>query len=253
MVSDLILHNPLHDDLPTDPVKRIHRLARDLAWGALNNLWEARVEMRGGRFVIPRTARAGLLPEYLGRWGDTLPSAMLLSAFGYIDEQQGVSPSGAKVTFGALTQAAFALLNQPVATPQVAISYAPATSSALALLVVARLQLVGVAHPLLDMNHNPGDELHAEREKDIRHSDYMVALLAPGTLDSDYVVAELLWALESEAVNVIPVWHDGFAPPHDYPPALTARNAIRISDETTAAYHGAMVRLLNRMGYAPRG
>ncbi|MEM6285178.1 MAG: toll/interleukin-1 receptor domain-containing protein [Chloroflexota bacterium] len=252
MLNNLILHNPLDEALPNDPVERIHRLARDLAWGALNNLWEARIEMRAGRFAPSRTAKAGLLPEYLTKWGDALPSATLLSAFGYIEEQQATSPSGAKVMLGALTQAAFALLKQPIAPPQVAISYHPALSSALALLVVARLQIVGVSDPLLDMSLNPGDEVHAEREARVRHSHYMVALLAPGTLDSPYVQMELTWALESASVNVIPVWHGGFEAEHDYPQSLAARNAIRITTESAAAYHNAMVRLLNRLGYAPR-
>jgi len=251
MYNDLILHNPLDDELPNDPVQRIHRLARDLAWGALNNLWDARVETRSGRLMAPRGAKAGMLTEYLGRWGDVLPSVTLLAAFGYVEEQQAVSPSGAKVTFAALTQHAFALLKKPIVMPQVYISYSPDVSSALALLVSARLQLAGVANPYLDMSHNPGDEPHAEHETRVRSSDYLVTLLAPKTLDSDYVRLELVWALETHGVNIIPVWHGGFKPPHDYPPGLAERNAIRITQENPASYHSALVRVLNRVGYAP--
>lgn len=251
MSSDLILHNPLDDDLPADPVDRIHRLARDLAWGAINKLWEARVEIRGGRIVPMRGSKNGMLPEYLGRWGDSLPSANLLIAFGYLEEQAVHSPSGAKMLVGALTLDAFARLKKPIRTPQVYISYNRQESSALALLTVARLQMIGVENPFIDMNRNPGDMLHAEQEARVRGSDYLVCLLGPTTLDSDYVLAEIHWGLETEGLNIIPVWHNGFAPTHDYPPALATRNAIRVAEESAEAYNNAIVRLLNRVGYAP--
>jgi hypothetical protein len=251
MVSDLILHNPLDDDFPNDPVDRVHRLARDLAWGALNKLWDVRVEVRGGRVAPLRGSKGGMLPEYLDRWGERLPPASLLVAFGYLEERTEHSPSGARMRVGTLTLDAFARLKKPPRTPQVYISYSREESSALALLTVARLQMAGVENPFIDMNHNPGDMLHAEQEARVRRSDYMVCLLAPTTLDSDYVCAEIDWALSTDGLNIIPVWHNGFAPAHDYPPALATRNAIRIEEESAEAYNNAMVRLLNRVGYAP--
>jgi len=251
MLSDIIVHNPLEDDLPTDPVDRIQRLARDLAWGALNNLWDARIEIRAGQITPQRGMKGGMLASYLQRWEDNLPSPTLLIAFGYMEEQQSVSPSGVKITLGALTLEAFALLKKPVREPQVYISYSREASSALALLTVARLQMAGIQNPYIDMNFNPGDTLHTEQEGRVRASDYLVCLLAPQTLDSDYVRAELMWALDTPGLNVIPLWHNGFAPAHDYPQTLAIRNAIRVSKESAEAYNTAMTRLLNRIGYAP--
>ncbi len=251
MLTDLILHNPLDDDFPNDPVDRIHRLARDLAWGALNNLWDARFEIRGGRVSSKRNIRGGMLADYLSRWGEQAPTAHLLVAFGYMDEHHAQSPSGAPITLGILKLAAFGLLKQPTRQPQVVISYRREESSALALLTVARLQMAGVNNPFLDMNLNPGDMLHAEQESRIRNSDYLVCLIGPTTLDSAYVRAEVDWALDADGVNVVPVWHNGFEPAHDYPQALALRNAIRIHEESAEAYNTALVRLLNRLGYAP--
>ncbi len=251
MLSDLILHNPLDDELPSDPVDRIHRLARDLAWGALNNLWDARFEIRGGRVSSGRNIKGGMLADYVSRWHDQMPTAHLLVAFGYMEEHHTQSPSGAPITVGILTLAAFALLKRPIRQPAVYVSYRREESSALALLTVARLQMVGVQNPFIDMNLNPGDMLHAEQEARIRGSDYLICLIGPTTLDSSYVITELQWALETNGVNVVPVWHNGFEPAHDYPQALAMRNAIRIYEESAEAYNAALVRLLNRVGYAP--
>lgn len=251
MLSNLILHNPLEDELPNDPVDRIHRLARDLAWGALNNLWDARVEIRRDKIQPVRGVKGAMLESYLKRWGDSLPSPTLLIAFGYLDDQHGQTPSGTPMIVGSLTMAAFSLLKSPVRAPEVYISYSRESSSALALLTVARLQMAGVPNPFIDMNLNPGDTVHAEQEYRVRRSDYLVCLIAPGTLNNDYVQMELGWAFNEHHINVIPVWHGGFAPPHDYPPRLAARNAIRITEESTEAYNTAMIRLLNRLGYAP--
>lgn len=251
MLNDLILHNPLDDVFPNDPVDRIHRLARDLAWGALNNLWSARVEIQKGRITAQRGSSAGMLGDYLASWGDTIPSANLLIAFNYMSEQTTKSPSGVAITVGDLTLEAFALLKKPTRIPEIYISYHRETSSALALLTVARLQQAGVKNPYLDMSHVPGDSLHAEQEKRVRQCDYLICLIAPGTLNSSYIQAEIGWGLEADSVNVIPVWHNNFSATHDYPQQLAARNAIRINEESAEAYNSAMIRLLNRVGYAP--
>jgi hypothetical protein len=251
MLQNLILHNPLEDEFPNDPVDRIHRLARDLAWGALNNLWSSRVEIRNGKFVSARGIASGMLGDYLAAWGDALPSANLLIAFKYMVEQQTKSASGVVLTVGDLTLEAFALLKKPVRSPEVYISYNREQSSALALLTAARLQMVGVPNPFLDMNQNPGDTLHAEQEGRVRGSDFLVCLFAPDTLNSHYVRLELQWALETDGVNLIPIWHNGFSPSHDYPQGLAVRNAIRVHEESAEAYNTAMVRLLNRVGFAP--
>jgi hypothetical protein len=116
---------------------------------------------------------------------------------------------------------------------------------------VARLKAVGIENPFIDMNINPGDEWHARLEKTIRQSKYVVALIAPATLESPYVRRELEWALASPGVHVIPIWHHGYAGDGPYPDALSSKNAIRIKEESAEEYELAMIKLLNRLGYTP--
>jgi hypothetical protein len=43
-----IMDSPLYLPLPNDGVQRVRRLARDLAWGALNEKWDADNDFRLG-------------------------------------------------------------------------------------------------------------------------------------------------------------------------------------------------------------
>ena len=250
-MSQLLIHNPLKESFPSDPIDRIARLARDLAWGSINHLWQARVEIRHNKITATRGAYGGMLAEYLDSWSDQLPAANLLVAFGYLKEQSTQNASGVNIVVGDLTQEAFTLLKQPPRMPEVYISYHRQHSSAVALLAMARMKLAGIASPFLDMNLNPGDALHNEQEERVRMSQYFVCIIAQGSLHSPYMKRELEWALSQSTVNIILLWHGGFVPSYDYPPELTARNAIRVTEESAEAYHIAMMRLLNRLGYVP--
>ncbi len=172
-------------------------------------------------------------------------------AFGYLEERHAHSPSGVKMTVGDITLAAFALIKKPVRTPRVYISYHREYSSAFALLLAARMQLVGIENPLLDMTYNPGDALHAAQKRYVTDSDFVVCLIAPGTLDAPYIQSEIMWALNAPDAHLIPVWHGGFSPSHDYPPELATRSSVRVGTESAADYNSAVVSLLSRLGYAP--
>ncbi len=245
-MSDLLIHNPLEEPLPHDPVASVHRMARDLAWGAVNNLWPPRVLIECSHFGFPRRETQSMWQTYSARWDRALPSVHLLVAFGYLNQQH----DGRHMT-GLLTEKAFDLLKAPAKTPRVFVSYDRKQGSALALLIVARLQLAGVKNPFLDINKNPGDSIHAQLEDLLQVSEHCVCLIGPGTLDSSYMQQEIMWALAQNALNVIPVWYGNFEPDEHYPLELAARNAIRVPEESAEGYNTAVVRLLNRLGFAP--
>lgn len=248
----------MNDDLlkqpaPQNPMERIHTLARDLAYGALHGLWSPKIgiaAMGGGQYEwISQMGDPGPLFDYLvEKWNDKHPSADLLMSFGYVNWLER-RESGTNIY--TLNEKAFSLLERPNAPPSVFISYRRNQSSALGLLIVARLKAVGVENPFIDMNIDPGDEWHALLEKTVRQSQYIIALIAPGTLESSYVRREIEWALDARGIHIIPVWHNGYTGEGEYPEALSSKNAIRIKEESAEEYELAMIKLLNRLGYAP--
>jgi hypothetical protein len=189
------------------------------------------------------------LLEYLEqKWNDQYPSADLLVSFGYLNWLEE-RESGTNVYI--LNGKAFALLEKPTAPPSVFISYRRNQSSALGLLIVARLKAVGIENPFIDMNIDPGDEWHALLEKTVRQSQYVIALIGPGTLESPYVRRELDWAARTPGAQIIPIWHNGYAGEGETPEALSSKNAIRIKEESAEEYELAVIKLLNRLGYTP--
>lgn len=247
------MENPLEQPRPVEAVEQIHALARDLAYGAINRLWSSRfnVAWAGPDMYswINTEGNPSAIDDYLEKkWANEQPIADLLLSFGYVNFMEKLE-SGTKSYI--LTEKAFALLQTPNAPPGVFISYRRSQSSALGLLVVARLKAVGVMNPFIDMVIDPGAEWHALLEKTIRQSRYFIALLAPGTLESEYVRSEIAWALDTPGQVIIPVWHNGFKPDATYPDGLATRNAIRLKEESAEEYELAMIKLLNRLGYGP--
>jgi TIR domain-containing protein len=249
------MDNPLEQPAPADPLERIHTLARDLAYGALNRRWSSKISVsfvtRDEYYWINTEGNPDAVNEYLeAKWGSGQPSADVLMSFGYFS-LLAERDSGTNVYL--LTEKAFALLERPTAPPTVFISYRRSQSSALGLLVVARLKAVGIPNPFIDMVIDPGAEWHALLENTVRGSRYFIALLAPGTLDSAYVRHEIEWALDTPGQIIIPFWHNGFNPEQEaqYPLAFSTRNAIRLKEESAEEYELAMIKLLNRLGYGP--
>ncbi|MGQ9887991.1 MAG: toll/interleukin-1 receptor domain-containing protein [Aggregatilineales bacterium] len=114
-----------------------------------------------------------------------------MNSFGYLK----VSENGNHV----LTLRAFDLLRTPVTPPTIFISYRRNTSSALSLLIEARLKLVDRnINVFIDKLLEPGDEWHAELEARVRQSRYFVCLLAPKSLESKFVPNEITWALNEK-------------------------------------------------------
>ncbi|MBZ0283630.1 MAG: toll/interleukin-1 receptor domain-containing protein [Anaerolineae bacterium] len=248
------MDNPLLQPAPEDRFDRIRTLARDLAYGAVNGLWSSRITVsfvsrQDPLWWINPDGDPNSISDYLEKkWENKHCSAEVLMSFGFMALMEKRDTSA---TVYLLTEKAFALLEKPTAPPSVFISYRRNQSSALGLLVVARLKAVGVPNPFIDMVIDPGAQWHALLEKTVRQSTYCIALIAPGTLDSTYVQQEIKWALDTPGMTVIPLWHGGFQAGNDYPAELSVRNAIRIKEESAEEYEMAMIKLLNRLGYGP--
>jgi hypothetical protein len=253
------MSDPRNDPLPKDSVGQVRAFARDLAYGALQGDWSAKFAMHygDGRFGTDDWAVKNYLAQ---KWDSNPPNLYLLVSFGYLQDQRREvqAPPNFKAPMPTiweflLTDKAFALLEQPTST-SVFISYRRGESSAFALLVLARFQMIGL-EPFLDLNIEPGNEWHAQLEQEINRRDYFVILVGPATLDSEFVREEIIWALASKA-RIIPIWHNGcddhvLAEMQDRYPELGAffdKQAIKVEQENPVAYEGAITQLLNRFG-----
>ena len=238
-------NTPLAEPIPDDPIERVHRYARDLAWGAVNDYWDASHGDRGfpwGESSTQPIERRDQLAEWKTRvWLDQLPSLVLLQAFDYLRYDSGA---------WILTPKAFDLLGTPLTPPSVFISYRRRASSAFGLLLVARLKMVGVSNPFIDMNIQPGDDWRAHLEQIVRGSRYFILLVGEGTLESEYIQQEIGWALSTPNAVIIPVLHDELRQ-DVLPPELGSKQAVVVERESAEYYELAVLKVLNRLGYTP--
>lgn len=108
------------------------------------------------------------------------------------------------------------------------------------------------------MSIQPGDDWHAQLEKEVMSREYFISLVGPTTLESAYVRKEINWAIESK-VQMIPVWHNGFGESKLvklqklYPELkpFFSKNAILVEQENPVAYEAAIIQLFNRFGFTP--
>lgn len=245
--------NPLELNAPTDPIDRLRHFARDLAYGALTKRWPSEIRLWFGEKVQFAGQDGSEELTQLGaeKYSGDMPDFSLLQIMGYL----AIVPEGNRIAYLKLTQKAFDLLEEPPAPPSVFISYGRKQSSAFGLLIESRLSQVGV-RPFIDRSIDPGDAWHHHLTQMVKGSTVVVALLAPGTLNSPYVREELQWAVEGQQ-RAIPIWHGGFT----YTPGeiagipdwletfITSKHAIRVIEESAEAYHDAVEKLINRLGY----
>ena len=237
---DQVLQRPM----PNNPMARIRVLAKELAEGAAAGLWEpyisavpSSIERNKFELISPE------ISQYVAqRWANDYPNLVLLQSNGYLGDRF------------QLTRSAYNLIEE-VEPSTIFISYRRKDSSALALLVLARLKMVGLdAH--LDMAIQPGDNWHAHLKEQIQKRDYFILLLGNETLTSEVVCKEILWALEAGA-TIIPIWHNGFQ--YKGQPNLDPRidevlrntHTIRVTDESALGYETALIELLNFFGVTP--
>lgn len=252
------MSNPLELAPPADPIDRVRHFARDLAYGALVGNWSTELRVWFGEEKPQFAGQAGgeaLTELTANKWGGEIPGFDLLQILGYVTIEPN---SQNRIAFFKLTEKAFDLLEEPPSPPSVFISYGRKQSSAFGLLIEARLNQVGV-RAFIDRSIDPGAAWHQHLTQTVKNSAVLVALLAPGTLNSPYVREELQWALDSN-LRAIPLWHNNFFFDReqilDCPPWLesfvTSKHAIRVVEESAEGYHDAVEKLINRLGFAKR-
>jgi hypothetical protein len=236
--------------IPNDAMARIRTLAKELAEGAVCELWDSKfyshaneIEDVGGYF--PKH-----LHDYLqNRWNNNYPSIRLLLHNGYFAEPYDDN-------WVLIGKSAFDLI-QTVEPTSIFISYRRKDSSAFALLILKELKTAGL-EAFLDLSLEPGEDWHAGLKERIQSYDYFILVLGKETLNSEVVRDEITWAMEA-GLTIIPVWHGGFeyqsADWNDIPEKinrlLANSHSIRVREESALDYNTAIVELLNRFGVTP--
>lgn len=258
------MDDPLELAPPDDPIQRVHTLARDLAYGVSQGKWGAMLGLRTWSGWETMMDNYSLDEYFKNKWHDGPPLPDLMRAFGYLEMLERREYH----MLCLITQKAFTLLEQPLSPPAVFISYRRSESSALGLLLEARLKLAASdINVFIDKALEPGDKWHGRLEKEVRQRPYFVCLLGPTSLGSPYVRDEILWALDQgqqSEVLIIPICHGGYrfnAPLHEdvvdeaeaiesLVQTLAINNAIVVNLESAEEYELAVIKLLNRLGYS---
>ncbi|MEZ4672067.1 MAG: toll/interleukin-1 receptor domain-containing protein [Anaerolineae bacterium] len=265
-----MMENLLEQSLPADPIERVHRFARDLAYGATQGLWGAKFQVNYFRgeewysltYLQGADSDQNFLPYLEKCWGNANPTSDLMEAYGYVSVVERFESGNRSYL---LTPKAFALLEKPTAPPTVFISYARRSSSALALLVEARLKLADRSlRAFVDKDIPLGDDWQDVLRARIAASQYFICLLTLETLASEPVRQEIALALENPSCKIIPICHQGYHFNVDFPSEragerkidaalveiLSSKNALLVDTESAARYEDAINRLLNRLGYS---
>jgi len=252
------MDNPLELPIPNDPIERIHAFARDLAYGAIHELWSPTftvmfsTENDMWRSNIKRGESGEIPPDHFGqyiaqKWQRKPPSPNFLVSFDYLFTQN----HGNGQSQYLLTSKAFALLDKPLTPPSTFISYRQDQSSALGLLIEARLKIADSnAHIFIDKLLVPGDDWEKRLQDTIHQSRYFVCLLGAETLArSKMVYQEIQWAADA-GCTMIAVCHGGYTIDALCPPELSRKQAIIIRQESAEEYELAMIKLLDSLGYS---
>ena len=236
--------------IPGGDAAWVKLLAKELAIGTSRNLWApnriAGLYMAGAEF---EDSNFEAYFEKRWRHHDLDLLVNLLLGHDYMIED---GSSGGLT----LNSKAFDLLEE-TEPYNIFISYRRLDSSALALLVLARLKEHSLV-PFVDMALEAGGNWHADLEERIKACDYFIILLGKDTLSSPMTVKEIHWALQYERI-IIPIWHSGFALQdekwveidQEVKDAIQQTNAIIVQDESASGYNSAIVELLNRFGITP--
>jgi hypothetical protein len=250
------MENPLELPAPEDPIQQVHDLARDLAYGAIHNIWAAEISviMFGASEHWAAFSRgvedSEVYPilKYLDqKWKNQQPSARLLLSFGYFLLIRQSEDSD----FYLLTEKAFALLQKPATPPSVFISYRQVESSALGLLIESRLKLVDSnINVFIDKLIEPSEDLRERIHQAILQCRYFVCLLGPTTLENSPMVKEEIALARRLKRTVFPICHNGYKVDDNYRALLDDTKAFVIEPESAEEYELAMIKLLNGMGYS---
>jgi hypothetical protein len=250
------MDNPLLQARPEDSIQKVHDYARDLAYLAISGTLSS-----GSRFHAtdsPHEMKTSneLITQFKDKWGRgrlsrgelESPDPNILVSFGYLSRELDQY----QIPIYIVTQKAFQLLERPSSSPNIFISYRRQESSALALLIEARLRLAGVNDVFVDKNISPGDDWEQVLQENINKSQILIVLIGPKTLNanSPHVEKEIAWAVASGS-RLISVWHNGhlMKKEKNYPSVLAQKQFIVVEQETAKHYETAISELLNSLGY----
>jgi hypothetical protein len=242
------MQNPLEKPIPSQeqPILQAKAFAADLAYGALNKMWETELPSSW-------SSKTGFGQFLVERWNNNFPEFNLLVSLGYLKTTNRLNT----VQY-ILTQKAFDLLETIPTDTKVFISYGRQEGSTFSLALQYKLSHLNVS-AFLDRELELGEEWHAKLETVIKNCDYFIVLLAPNTLESKFVRKEINWAFEAKR-SCIPVWYADFSQQkhldnrkdiHDeVKNYIGAKNACIVEGKQKAAiYHDAITRIVNRLGY----
>lgn len=250
--------NPLEQPAPQEPLQRIQVLARDLAYGAVNGIWGSKIYVMfsasGERWASDTKHTGGEVDvffKYLKeKWNNLQPPASLMLSFEYFAIYNAAKQH--QVDY-LLTAKAFALLEKPATSPSVFISYKQDESSALGLLIEARLKYVDRhISVFIDKLLLPGEDWERRLEETIRSCRYFICLIGPDTLSSTTIQKELNWAIDS-GCTIVSICHNGYEVNGDYPEKLRGKQAIIINRESAKDYESALSDVLVSLGYSTLG
>jgi TIR domain len=242
--------------LPSNPIARVRSLARELAEGVSYGLWDYKMPVEfnhdtGKVSFLDEQQNFALMLYFLQRWNQHPPNLQLAKHLGYLEG--GHYTTHGKQTDFIIQPKSFDLLEE--ADPKtIFISYKRSESSAFALLIEQSLIQSGMS-PFLDKQLQAGDDWHAELEKRIEQSDYLIIILGQETLKSVVTVREITWAIKYNT-GIIPIWHNSFSFDSDdwehlnpkISEVINNKHAIRVLEENPLLYDTALRELLNRFG-----
>ena len=255
------MDNPLDRERRIDnPLADAEDLARDLAYGALYGQWEAYIDSdKRGDWITPFNRKSGVTSDqekFLQKWWDidNMPGFDLLASLDYLTilKDHRALPTGGSVEISyKLTGKAFDLLQKPGISPKIFISYRRRESSALALLIEARLRLAG-ADPdriFIDRNIPGGADWGRMIKEKSENCDYFVLLMGPTSFDSEYVRQEFEWAFAQKRA-IIPICHNGHTLV-DCDERVNKYHGFSIESDNPSAmqYESAVNFVLNSIGY----
>ncbi len=265
--------------LPRNKMARVRVLAKELAAGAIETLWGFEMISLYRDSIESEDAARYATPELLARLKAEDRGTVLVPVDDrlkrYFRERWGCPDFDNFTEFTVMIMRGYATLNQVsgaevwlnIGEPaldllektdpsNVFISYKRSESSALALLVLARLKEAGLI-PFVDMSIEPGANWKDFLKEKIEGSEYVVLLLGKETLHSPMTQQEIMWARAAKKV-IVPVWHNGFQyRPSDWKvlpdidDVLTNTHTIIVQNESAGGYNAALTELLNRFGFTP--
>lgn len=270
------MDNPL--DKPRNPenfMQDIEDLARDLAYCLSIEKWQSTFKVSAdsewGMYwmkVMP-SQRTDLQKRFYVKWIEpgNAPTYAVLEAFGMTKNtfnealvQDSFTIVGKEVIIVRqyiLTEKAFSLLQKPAQAPSIFISYRHADSSALALLIEARLILAGAdpSRIFIDKTIPGGDSLDDHIYKRASNCDVFICLIGSKTTFSagSGVLAELeIIRARDPKPRIIWVCHNGIADVATYvPPDLRNLLGRVVPRESAIEYELTISYILNALDYKP--